>query len=138
MGNIPKRMMWLVKQSICLLLSAAFAFSTMAVASASTCAASAVGATSGAMSMACCMEHKTSGMSAPCKCSVKSKPAAPSTPTTLSSSSSDLMPDYVEAPEPKVFVAYQREPINSQWLAFDIRLRAPPERLYLINCSFLE
>lgn len=138
MGNIPKHMMWLVKRAICLLLSAAFAFSTMAVASASTCAASGVGATSGAMSMACCMEHKTSGMSAPCQCSVKSKPAAPSPATNLTSTSPDLIPDYVEASEPKVFVAFQREPINSQWLAFDIRLRAPPKRLYLINCSFLE
>jgi hypothetical protein len=130
-------MTWLVKRTICLLLSTIFALSTMAVASAATCATSAVGRADGAMAMACCMEHKTSGMNAPCKCSFKSAPATPAQ-TTLSTNTPESIPDFVAVLEPKVFVSFHQEPINSQWLASDIRLRAPPKRLYLINCSFLE
>lgn len=90
------------------------------------------------MTMACCMEHKTAGMNTPCQCSMESEPAAP-VPTSLGSTVPELVPDYAVVPEPKVILASQlREPINSQWLAFDIRLRAPPKRLYLINCSLLE
>ncbi len=130
-------MSWLVKKTVSLMLSIAFALSTMAVASAASCPARSVVVADSASAMACCVEHTTAGMNAPCQCSVKSTPATPAQ-ETLGATAPDLVPDFVETLEPKVFVAFQREPINSQWLAYDIRLRAPPQPLYLLKCSFLE
>jgi len=126
----------LSKRALSLLLSLAFALSSMAVASAASCGTKAMGTDSG-MTMACCMQHKTTGMNAPCHCAVKSAPAtAPQ--NIASTSAADFDTPAAEVAQPKPFVAFQNEPINSQWLALDCRLRAPPPKLYLLNCAFLE
>ncbi|MBX3073869.1 hypothetical protein KF913_08080 [Candidatus Obscuribacterales bacterium] len=126
----------IIKQAINMLLSAAFALSSIAVGSASACSVSSAAVVSEKMTMACCTEHKTTGMNNVCHCSMKQAPA--SAPQTISTTQSiDAHLPAVEVPAPKSFVAFRQEPLNSQWLALDCRLRAPPPRLYILNCAFL-
>jgi hypothetical protein len=136
MNGLCQDMKRIVRQAINLLLSAAFALSSIAVASAAPCSTVNPVAQNDGTMMACCMQHKTTGMNNTCHCSVKQAPS--SAPPTISTMSAvDHYIPVAEMPQPKPFIGFQKEPLNSQWLALDCRLRAPPPRLYIINCAFL-
>ncbi|MBX9670382.1 MAG: hypothetical protein K2X93_22470 [Candidatus Obscuribacterales bacterium] len=90
-----------------------------------------------ASTMACCMQHVTIGINAPCHC--RAQPA-PLQLTNTAASTAKFFPEWdaqtVET-SPIRYLKEHRQAINVQWLACDALLRAPPVRLYIINCALL-
>lgn len=86
--------------------------------------------------MPCCQQHTTPGMNTPCHCSVQSKPVAPRQNLAASFVDSENNEHVVVQPwHVNRFV----ETIAMQlpFLVSDTRLRAPPERIYILNCALL-
>jgi len=85
--------------------------------------------------MPCCIPHTTPGINQPCHCKKDNAPTVPSH-NFIGAFHKDLkqLPS-----QPRLFNRiYTNKDVTSSWLACDVRLRAPPDRLYLLKCSFLK
>lgn len=123
-----------IRRAFALLLAVAFSLSTWVITSSGACA---VTNTSMASSMPCCMAHETTGINAPCHCRARPVPLRL---TNNAVSTTNFIPRENAQPVEIGTIKCctdKGETINVRWLACDSLLRAPPVRLYIINCALL-